>query len=677
MARSLIWGLGGTSMAAAASVAGYIVLNTPDEPAGETPPEVQPLALVDGDAVTAADPVGAQTVPPEDPAVVLEEEAAAPSLPTFDVVRVARDGNALVAGQASPGAQVELRVDNEIVAQSVADASGQFVAMFDLGHSDAAQMMTLSMQPNGEAAVVSPDQVILTPRPAEVAVASPEPETVVEAEGEVEAVELALLEDSSVPEVDIVSSEDAELVEDIAPEADTSPSVEIASDAPSETTPEAPLQVAAETVVEHMPDSAAEVAAQVVEGVSPAVEAVAEVTQEAVTQVTEPELDVSLAATEPSEPPQDTTQDPVQVTEPQVARADTDVQTEIAQAPQPETQSEAEPALEQVEIAQEEPVAEMPTALLVRGTGEVELLDRAPQVMDNVVIDTISYTAVGDVQIAGRASGEAPQANLRIYLNNMPIAVARSTGGDWASDLPDVDPGVYTLRVDQLNDTGGVVSRFETPFQREDPERVVAAQARAAGQANVETAPANAAPPASQRDEVAAQTVAQAPEPAATPSVAAEVDVVTSEQTEQTEQSTPVMGLAEATQSQPTPSTPDIEIAEVETASAETAPVETVAVEAVAVETGSAEVELPSEPVPAETAAVEVAQVAPEPAISEPVTPEPPISLVTVQPGATLWAISRERYGAGELYVQIYRANRSQIRNPDLIYPGQIFSLPD
>ena len=55
----------------------------------------------------------------------------------------------------------------------------------------------------------------------------------------------------------------------------------------------------------------------------------------------------------------------------------------------------------------------------------------------------------------------------------------------------------------------------------------------------------------------------------------------------------------------------------------------------------------------------------------------PPISLITVQPGHTLWHISRERYGAGERYVIIYRANRSQIRDPDLIYPGQIFSLPD
>lgn len=51
--------------------------------------------------------------------------------------------------------------------------------------------------------------------------------------------------------------------------------------------------------------------------------------------------------------------------------------------------------------------------------------------------------------------------------------------------------------------------------------------------------------------------------------------------------------------------------------------------------------------------------------------------IVTVQPGATLWAIARDRYGDGALYVQVHDANRGEIRHPDLIYPGQIFRLPD
>ncbi|MGI8875144.1 MAG: LysM peptidoglycan-binding domain-containing protein, partial [Egibacteraceae bacterium] len=50
---------------------------------------------------------------------------------------------------------------------------------------------------------------------------------------------------------------------------------------------------------------------------------------------------------------------------------------------------------------------------------------------------------------------------------------------------------------------------------------------------------------------------------------------------------------------------------------------------------------------------------------------------VTVQPGNNLWTIARVHYGAGMQYVQIFTANRKMIRDPDLIYPGQIFALPE
>ena len=49
----------------------------------------------------------------------------------------------------------------------------------------------------------------------------------------------------------------------------------------------------------------------------------------------------------------------------------------------------------------------------------------------------------------------------------------------------------------------------------------------------------------------------------------------------------------------------------------------------------------------------------------------------TVERGNTLWAIAREKYGEGILYVHVYEANKDQIRDPDLIYPGQIFVLPE
>lgn len=50
---------------------------------------------------------------------------------------------------------------------------------------------------------------------------------------------------------------------------------------------------------------------------------------------------------------------------------------------------------------------------------------------------------------------------------------------------------------------------------------------------------------------------------------------------------------------------------------------------------------------------------------------------LVVQPGANLWRIARRVYGRGTRYTVIYQANREQIRDPNRIYPGQLFSLPD
>lgn len=44
--------------------------------------------------------------------------------------------------------------------------------------------------------------------------------------------------------------------------------------------------------------------------------------------------------------------------------------------------------------------------------------------------------------------------------------------------------------------------------------------------------------------------------------------------------------------------------------------------------------------------------------------------------GDNLWNIARAHYGEGWRYTMIFDANKGQIRDPNLIYPGQIFSLP-
>ena len=54
----------------------------------------------------------------------------------------------------------------------------------------------------------------------------------------------------------------------------------------------------------------------------------------------------------------------------------------------------------------------------------------------------------------------------------------------------------------------------------------------------------------------------------------------------------------------------------------------------------------------------------------------PALVTVTVQPGYTLWGIAKAQLGHGIAYLEIFDDNKSQIKDPDLIYPGQVFLIP-
>jgi nucleoid-associated protein YgaU len=69
------------------------------------------------------------------------------------------------------------------------------------------------------------------------------------------------------------------------------------------------------------------------------------------------------------------------------------------------------------------------------------------------------------------------------------------------------------------------------------------------------------------------------------------------------------------------------------------------------------------------------AVVAAIPAPAGPLEPQAPNRII-IQPGNNLWKLSRQIYGAGSRYTVIYEANKTQIRNPRLIYPGQIITAP-
>lgn len=390
------------------------------EAAADAPAAEEVVAEDAGAEAVAATEAAAEAAPEAVPEAAAEtqaseavEQEAAPVLPappSFDLVRVEKDGSALVAGAAAPGSTLSLQITGAEIAAVPADGQGNFVAMFNLAPSPAPRVLSLVMTLADGTEVRSDASVVIAPTVAPVAVA----------------------------------------VAEAAPEA----TAEL--DAAS-----------AEPVAEPVVEAAADVA---------------------------------------------------------------------------------------------------PAALLVTEEG-AKVLQRAESLpadlVANVTIDAITYTAEGAVQLAGRGTAER---SVRLYLDNAQVAeVAIGASGDWAVTLPEVAPGIYTLRADQLDAAGQVTSRFETPFKRETVEALAAASAAAA---LVETAPAEG-------DVASADASATVGE--------------------------------EATTAAPSSEAP---------------------------------------------------------------------SSVTVQPGFTLWRIATETLGEGVLYVQVFEANKDQIRDPDLIYPGQVFTIP-
>ncbi|MGX8008683.1 LysM peptidoglycan-binding domain-containing protein [Mesorhizobium sp. ORM8.1] len=108
-----------------------------------------------------------------------------------------------------------------------------------------------------------------------------------------------------------------------------------------------------------------------------------------------------------------------------------------------------------------------------------------------------------------------------------------------------------------------------------------------------------------------------------------------------------------------------------ETKAAATQPTETKTAETTA--TAEAVKPAPAAEAPAKTAEA-------KPATDVPETTAPKLehadSAVIIRRNDTLWRISRRVYGHGVRYSTIYLANQDQIRDPDRIWPGQVFKVP-
>lgn len=472
----------------------------------ETPAPDQEVA----DDATEENAETAEALPVEE---TPEDQPATPApvpAPDFDVVRVESDGTTVIAGTGPAGWNIAILVDGEEMASTQIDSSGQFVAFLDLGTSDLARVMTLRAT-DGQTILLSDAQVIIAPVEVQVAEVAPMPEA-------------EETPDTAAPEetAETVAADEAAEVTEPTRTADTTPQ----NDAVEEET----VETATTDLAEDLPTVTETVSEDAGAKIAMA-EAV-----ESETSETSTEAKPTVAASD-AENVETTTDAPAQVAEP-AEMASTAGETSPSPAAETETPT-AEPTpdapttepAEPTEAAPAEPAA--PAVLLVDDDG-VNILQpaaNAPEVLEDLSIAAITYAEDGSVFL----TGFSPAGFLRVYVNNQQVIILEvPEPGEWTAELVDVQPGVYTLRVDQVDENGDVMQRVETPFKREAPQKVV-----------------------------------------------------------------------EAAQSR-----------------------------------------------------------------------RPLVSQQVVQPGSTLWAISREAYGSGVLFVRIFEANKNQIRNPDLIYPGQIFALP-
>jgi nucleoid-associated protein YgaU len=219
-------------------------------------------------------------------------------------------------------------------------------------------------------------------------------------------------------------------------------------------------------------------------------------------------------------------------------------------------------------------------------------------------------------------SGEAEaQAAIRLYLNDTLVTQAEADdSGDVSFAIRrGVRAGRYQVRLDDVDPaTGTVLSRAEVGFTV--PEAVAALPAQ-----QPEPAPAGTAQPAAESEAMPAEPpVAEPDEPATI--------------------------VADAPAADPAPVGEEV-ARDVPSPAAETA-------EAMAEAT-------------AEDIVTERGSARPEATVTV-----PELATALVERGDSLWRISRQVYGRGIRYTEIFEANQDQIRNPNLIYPGQVFVLP-
>ena len=399
----------------------------------------------------------------------------------LDTARVDVDGLVTLAGRAEPGATIEVLVGETLIGTISVGQDGSFASIFELSSSEEIRVVVLRTE-NGDDFVYADQSLVILPsqivkKALEENLQLPDEVASLEPSGEVMSVGSLEMKGSVESQEAETAKDDEKLTSEtkVQPEAVEKPEIDVTE---------------AEILEED---------------------------QEETGQVDPSQLEEQETQLEPQEASE---KSELSENKANISESDTDVNF---------SDNDSEISNSTTNSSTSQP------KVVVADSDGIKVLQDDQGAKDQLALDAIAYDPLGNVTLSGRSN---PDGLVRFYVNNEAISAAKTDDtGYWETDLSDVIPGTYTLRIDELGLRGDVVSRLESPFKREDRQKLAAL-------------------------------------------------------------------------------------------------------------------------------------IAPS---SSPVR----INIVTVQPGNTLWAIARKRYGDGLLYVRVFEANRDKIKDPDLIYPGQLFDLPD
>ncbi len=540
-------------------------------PAGEEAAATQE-ATPAGDAAAEADSKA------EGAAEVDSREARVPG---FDLLRVEPGGDMVIAGNAAPGAKIEIVSGADVLTTAEAGSSGDFVAILDerLKPGDY-QIVLRATAPDGTAATSTGTAIVSVPDTPD---------------GDV----LALVEEPGKASR-LISTGGAEAGSGSS--ASDSASVEVAD---------------------------ASGAAASGDDASAAAEAGGE---------PEPQADQTVAMAETGD---DAAQESAETGETQESG-----ETQVAAATPDAVEDAAEAsAQEQPEAASDEPAGqamqESETA-----AGDAAADGDAPKAEMSAAAADVSVS-IEAVEIEGPqvfvAGAATPGQIVRVYANNILLGDARTSpqGRFLIETRRDLPEGDYIIRADVLApNQADVIARAAVPFQREPGENVAAVAAPA------QSGEAATAPETAEADD-------------GTQMAAAGQDSGTQAATDQTAAASEA-GDAGTSSGEGTSSGTGM------AADAAAEPAEGDQTMSGAETSQEADVALPE---------LQAGLAETPPDVTAPALQSVDRSVI-IRRGDTLWHISRRVYGRGIRYTTIYKANTDQIRDPNLIFPGQVFGVP-